>query len=510
MSATDQRSLVPAHVAYDDPSTVLDERTVDLLAKRRRAAVIKGRGWLLRRMLLLDDLVGLVTAFVVAGAIAPSGVGLEPRLEYLMFVASLPIWIVVAKLYGLYENDQRRTDHSSVDDTMNVFHLVTVGTWLFFAASWLTGVLDPNPKKVATFWALAMMFVLLGRSVARAVSKRSPKYLQNAVIVGAGDVGQTIARKLLGHPEYGVNLVGFVDAEPKQRAAGLEHLTILGPPDQLPSLCRLLDIERVIIAFSNEGHADTLDLIRSLKDHYVHVDIVPRLYEVLGAGVGVHSVEGVPLVGMPPFRLSRSSRLLKRGVDFTLSGIALMLLSPLFAVVGALIKLDSPGPIFFRQVRRGAGETTFRVFKFRTMAADADERKAEVAHLNKHAAPGGDARMFKIENDPRVTRVGTWLRRYMLDELPQLINVLKGDMSLVGPRPLILEEDQYVDSWARRRLDLKPGMTGLWQVLGRTGIPFEEMCRLDYVYVTTWSLWNDARILSRTVPLVLRGDGGRY
>jgi lipopolysaccharide/colanic/teichoic acid biosynthesis glycosyltransferase len=150
------------------------------------------------------------------------------------------------------------------------------------------------------------------------------------------------------------------------------------------------------------------------------------------------------------------------------------------------------------------------MYKFRTMVADAEERKGEFAHLNRHARRDSDSRMFKIWNDPRTTRVGRFLRLASLDELPQLVNVLKGEMSLVGPRPLIPEEDSFVNGWARKRLDLKPGMTGLWQVLGRNEIPFDEMVKLDYLYVTSWSLWNDCRLLFRTIPLVLNGQGGRY
>jgi lipopolysaccharide/colanic/teichoic acid biosynthesis glycosyltransferase len=179
-------------------------------------------------------------------------------------------------------------------------------------------------------------------------------------------------------------------------------------------------------------------------------------------------------------------------------------------VIAALIKLESRGPVFFRQVRMGSGGKGFRIFKFRTMVVDADARKSEVRHLNKHLRPGNDPRMFKIPDDPRVTRVGRFLRCHSLDELPQLFNVLRGDMSLVGPRPLILEEDQHVDNWARMRLDLRPGMTGLWQVLGRSDIPFDEMVKLDYLYVTTWSLWQDFRLLLRTVPLMVRARGGSY
>jgi lipopolysaccharide/colanic/teichoic acid biosynthesis glycosyltransferase len=196
-------------------------------------------------------------------------------------------------------------------------------------------------------------------------------------------------------------------------------------------------------------------------------------------------------------------------MDLTLSIVGMVLVLPLFLTVAVLIRLDSPGPVLFRQLRMGAGEKPFRMFKFRTMAADADERKADFAHLNAHARPGGDPRMFKIERDPRVTRVGGILRRYSLDELPQLLNVVRGEMSLIGPRPLILEEDRHIGDWGRKRLLLKPGMTGLWQVLGRSAIPFEEMVKLDYLYVTTWSFTNDVRLLLTTIPAILRGERAR-
>jgi lipopolysaccharide/colanic/teichoic acid biosynthesis glycosyltransferase len=216
----------------------------------------------------------------------------------------------------------------------------------------------------------------------------------------------------------------------------------------------------------------------------------------------VHEAEGLPLLGLPPPRLSRSALFLKRGFDLIMSLVGLAVLSPLMLLAAVAIRLDSPGPVFFRQVRMGKGSHGFRIFKFRTMSADADSRKADVAHLNKHLED--DERMFKIPDDPRVTRVGHFLRAYSLDEFPQLINVLRGDMSLVGARPLILDEDQHVDGWARRRLDLKPGITGLWQVRGRDDIPFEEMIGLDYRYVTSWSLSNDLKLIMQTIPVLAR------
>jgi exopolysaccharide biosynthesis polyprenyl glycosylphosphotransferase len=247
-------------------------------------------------------------------------------------------------------------------------------------------------------------------------------------------------------------------------------------------------------------------LIRMLKDLDVRIDIVPRLFDIIPPRLTSHTIEGIPLITLPRLRLSPSARFLKRLFDVVVASIVIVVLGPTFALLALLIKLDSRGPIFYRQLRMGTAGRPFFIFKFRTMVMNADELKDNIAHLNEHAAPGGDPRMFKIKHDPRVTGMGRLLRRSSLDELPQLFNVLKGDMSLIGPRPLILEEDRYVEDWARKRLALKPGMTGLWQVSGRNSIPFEEMVKLDYLYVTTWSLASDCRLLLQTIPLVLAGE----
>lgn len=497
------------HVAPHGVSEVLsavDARTLEILHRRRSTTLLR-RGWLVRRALLLADVLGLTGAFFLAAAFfgpGPTVDHVSNTAEILLFLAALPALVVLAKVYGLYERDEERTDHSTVDDVVGVFHLVTVFVWVLFVTASATDVADPSLSRLVAFWGLAVLIVTGGRGVARASVRRSVAYLQNTIIVGAGDVGQLAARKLLAHPEYGINLVGFVDDQPKERRDDLGHLTLLGARDRLPELIRLLDVERVIVAFSNDSHEDTLSLIRSIKDYDVQIDIVPRLFEVVGTKVGIHTVEGLPLVGLPPLRLSRSSRLIKRAMDVVLSALGLLVVAPLFAVVAVLIKLDSRGPVFFRQVRMGERGRTFRIYKFRTMGADAEQQKSDLAHLNMHAKPGGDSRMFKIPSDPRITSIGAFLRRTSIDELPQLINVLKGEMALVGARPLILDEDQHVATWARKRLDLRPGITGLWQVLGRSDIPFDEMTKLDYLYVTNWSLAEDMRLIVRTLPALLR------
>jgi exopolysaccharide biosynthesis polyprenyl glycosylphosphotransferase len=497
-------SLLESLKAHDELALTIDPKTLEILDRRRRTAVVKRRGWLMRRMLLAADVIGLTLAMLLAELTHGSSRGTDVRTEFLIFALSIPFWVVAAKTYGLYERDEERTDHSGADEFSGVFHMITVCTWIFFAGTYLTGLGHPTVPKLVTFWAAAVTFVVTGRAIARAFCRRRINYLQNTVIVGAGEVGQLVAKKLLKHPEYGLNLIGFVDSEPTLRKGALEQIAVLGGPDRLPALIRLFDVERVIIAFTNNSHEEMLDLIRSLKDYEVQVDIVPRFFELVGSEVGMHAVEGISLVGLPPMRLSHSSRLLKVVLDLTLAVFGLLFLLPLIVIVSLLIKVDSPGPVFFRQVRMGYGGKTFRIFKFRTMFADAEERKADVAHLNQHLLAGEDARMFKVPDDPRVTRVGRFLRRYSIDELPQLFNVIFLQMSLVGPRPLILDEDQHVHDWGKARLRLKPGITGLWQVLGRSDIPFEEMTRLDYLYVVDWSLWRDVTLICRTLPALLR------
>jgi exopolysaccharide biosynthesis polyprenyl glycosylphosphotransferase len=499
-----------AFVAVEQLYDALDERTLEIL-KRRRGGVVRRRGWLVRRALLAADILGLSVAFLIAQEVYVAQMHIVGRLsrvtEFASFALSLPIWVVAAKLYGLYDKDEERTDHSTADDFSALFHLITVCTFLLYAVSHLTRWFNPQFSKLFLFWLLAIVGTGTFRGIARAYCRRQIHYLQNTIIVGAGDVGQTVARKLLKHPEYGINLVGFVDGNPRERMEGLHHLTLLGDFDDLPTLVPLLDVERVIYAFSNEAHEDSLQMIRKLNELEVQVDIVPRFFEVISPGTDVHTVEGLPMWGLPRPKLPSSSKLIKRTVDLAGSSLALLVLAPLMALIAVAIKCDSRGPVFFRQVRMGAGNHTFRIWKFRTMALGADARKQEFAHLNKHLLPGGDARMFKIDEDPRVTRFGQLLRRLSLDELPQLLNVLRGEMSLVGPRPLILDEHRYVDDWRSRRLDLKPGITGLWQVLGRDGIGFDEMVKLDYLYVTSWSLGGDIRLLFRTLPSIGRARG---
>ena len=367
----------------------------------------------MRRLLLCADVVGLVGAYLLAIVLVPGDPTVEsvaPIWEVALFLGSLPLWVLLARVYGLYDRDEERSDHSTVDDFVGVFQVVTLGTWGFLVITSVLGLPHPSLGRLVVFWLLAVGLVPLLRASSRAIGRRQPAYVQNMIIVGSGQVAHLLADKIDNHPEYGLRVAGFVDRDDRAAVSGNGRNAVIGTTEDLPRLVREYRVHRVAIAFSTDSHNQTLGVIRSMQDTDVQIDIVPRMFEVLGTNAQLHTIEGMPLVGLPRPRLSGSSRFLKRSFDLAAAATGMVLLSPVFVAVALMIKLDSRGPVFFRQVRMGAGGRTFRVFKFRTMVADAESRKLDVAHLNMHN--GGDARMFKVPDDPRVTRVGRLLRRW--------------------------------------------------------------------------------------------------
>jgi exopolysaccharide biosynthesis polyprenyl glycosylphosphotransferase len=442
-----------------------------------------------------------VCGFSVIVAHVAASAGTISLIAYAAVVAVA--WFALNALHGSYSSVERRPDASAVSELTAIFHAAGVACWgayLVFAA------VDRVPLAApVVVWLLAAPLLSATRSVVQTRWSRSAARSQRTIIVGAGEVGRLLARKIQAHPEAGIRLVGFVDAQPRTaEVAPLKELVpVLGDPSSLVELVDSYAIERVIIAFSIDRHDRLLEVIRNLVDMGVNVDLVPRLFEVIGTDTKMAAVEGLPLLNVPTLNLSPAAQLVKRVFDIVVAGLLVLLLLPSFTLIALAIKLDSKGPVFFRQQRIGSNGP-FTILKFRSMWIDADEKKALVAHLNMYLSTHGDEKMFKIESDPRVTRVGMFIRRYFLDELPQLFNVLRGNMSLVGPRPLIPEEDQHVQDWQRRRLALKPGMTGLWQVLGSNDIPFDEMVKLDYLYVSGWTIAKDIQLLLQTVTAVFR------
>ena len=473
-------------------------------ALKRRGNLSRGRTWILIGADCIALAAAIALTYGIAEAIAPPALIAPLWLVVTLAVLALPAWITIFTVYNLYERQGRSISLATFDELGDLFHALLAGSLIFLILSQvLRRVMGAEvffPVEAAIFLVTALPLVLLLRGSVRSWIFPTVMQPRRTLIVGAGDVGQVVERKIRSHPEYGLDLVGFVDERPHAGAKA----PLVGQPADLPRLVDRLEIDWVVLAFSQASYEDTLDLLRAARRPDVHLSIVPRFFEVFASNATIQELEGMPVVNLPPMRLSRSVRVLKRAFDMTAAGLGLLFLAPLFAVAAVAIKLDSRGPVFFRQERHGRGGSVFRIVKFRTMVDGAEAKRQALAGENEV-----DGALFKIKDDPRITRVGSFLRTTSIDELPQLWNVLTGEMSLVGPRPFVIHESSQITGWASRRLDLTPGITGLWQVLGRNDMPFEEMVKLDYIYVTNWSLWWDLKILGQTIPVVL-GRKGAY
>jgi exopolysaccharide biosynthesis polyprenyl glycosylphosphotransferase len=480
---------------YTEPAQApAPPRLVPPPARRRR----RPRSSALGRALLLADLVGAILATTVA-ALALGAVEMY-TISY-VGVAAL-CWAAVSFTLGLYGNgDDLRAWASGVPDLPRTLATALVCTWpLYFLASALH---LSAPVALAAASAFGAVLVTGGtRALARAWLHSDADLTQRTVILGSGMVAGHIVEKIRSHPQFGLVPIGMVDDE--VHAFGSPDLPVLGGFADLNRILAEHEPDRVIIAFSRASHQELLECMRACRDHGVAIDVVPRLFEFLDGVRALDHLGGLPVLSIGTPRLSRSAQLAKRALDVVVAGTALVAMAPLLGIVAIAIKLDSRGPVLFRQQRAGRGRQVFELVKFRSMYTGAEERKLELVGDNDLA----DGVMFKIHADPRVTRVGRVLRRFSLDEVPQLWNVVRGEMSLVGPRPLILPETEALaEAWHLRRLELRPGLTGPWQINGRSQTPFHEMVRFDYQYVAGWSLARDIEILLATMPAVISGRG---
>ena len=447
-----------------------------------------------RRALALGDVLALVIAAGATVLLLPPA---DPA-AWLPLLAAVPLWVVVNKLLGLYDRDAHVIHKSTLDEFPGLLQSIGLGTALLVLVSPVAEGVHIGRAQAVLFAAVALMATLGVRTAARA-GVRNAFAPERCLVVGSGTVAGLVAHKINCHPEHGVELVGYVDDVDGPAAGELDRLGDLAEFEQV---CRTHDIERVVIAFSSISHELLLDVIRASKLLNVKITVVPRLFEMLGHAVELDQVQGMTLLGLRGLGRTRSSLAAKRVIDVAGAGLGLIALAPVMLVLALAVKLTSRGPVLFAQARMGRKNQQFRMLKFRTMVEGADAMKASLRHLNEADGP-----MFKIADDPRITGIGRFLRKTSLDELPQLWNVLRGDMSLVGPRPLVPDENEALIGWHRARLELTPGLTGPWQVLGRTAIPFTEMVKLDYHYVADWSLWNDLKLIVRTIPVVLRRRG---
>jgi exopolysaccharide biosynthesis polyprenyl glycosylphosphotransferase len=485
-----------------------DSNVVEFPRPETGRALRRGR----TTMLAGGDLVALVVAYAIT-YVTSEQIGPLPAVSApswflaLVAVAAVPVWLAIFTAYHLYDNDNQRIAVASFDEVRDIFHAMLAGSLAFLIASqglrYLFGWWIYSAVEAFIFLASALVLVPVVRGSMRSWVLPRVMKRRRTLIVGSGREARLVHRKLMAHPEYGLEVVGFLDGNGGDPADDVGP--ILGSRDDIANVIDEHEIDRVLLGSSIASHEEMLDLIRTVRRPDVQVSIVPHYFEIFTSRAILDEVEGMPVVTLPPMNLGRSSRLLKRTFDVVVASFGLLMLSPLLLIVAVAIRLDSKGPALFRQPRRGRYGSTFHIVKFRTMRIGAEQDRSDVLHMNEVDGP-----LFKIKGrDPRVTRVGAFLRRTSLDELPQLWNVVRGQMSLVGPRPFVVYEADKITGWAQRRLDMTPGITGLWQVLGRNDIPFEEMTKLDYLYVTNWSVWWDLKILCQTIPVVL-GKRGAY
>jgi exopolysaccharide biosynthesis polyprenyl glycosylphosphotransferase len=466
----------------------VDVELLALEAAPRQVAERRRRSQHLRRKLAVADVIG----GAAAGGIAASFAGLTLPQMLLLSALLAGVWPMAAFVCGLYARDDLRNWASGVSETPKLVLTSLVLSWP------MLGLLVATDAPHAIRGALAAtvgIAVLTGmtRSAARVSAHSAAGMQQRTLIVGSGQVAERLLDRLHHHPELGLIPVGFVDDDPDGDTDGIPRLGGLSAVGELLEQGR---VDRVMVAFSRSPHEDLLDVIRTCRDRGIAVDIVPRLFEFLDGARTMDQIGGMPLLSIDVPAFSWLSRTAKRALDLVGSSIALLLLSPLLISIALAIRLDSRGSVFFRQARTGRGGKLFTLYKFRSM------------HEGATVEVRDDGAIVKGRDDKRVTRMGRFIRRFSLDEAPQLFNVLKGDMSLVGPRPLVLAEAAALTaSWQERRADLRPGLTGPWQIAGRSNIPFHEMIGFDYQYVAGWSLARDLEILLATVPAVISGRG---
>lgn len=463
-----------------------------------------------RYLTILTDLVLINLAFVLAYVARYQWQWLlpvtfpEPYSGYLGQQLVLTLLLILT--FSQHKVWRRRRGEAWVDETSRLVSATASGIALMMV---FTFFFQPSPfSRLLLVWALVFIVLFIGTArllrllILRAIYRRG-RLADRALVVGSGEVGRGVIRTLLARPDLGFKLVGFLGDDSQEPAIGSGRILNLGSYRELNQvLVRQPNLHTVFLALPGDQHRQIMTLLRICRTHNVRAQVVPDLLQMSLNRVEFINMSGIPMLSAREVRINRAGRVAKRVLDLA---IVLILGIPalfLAAVIAIAIRLDSSGPVIYSAVRVGRRGELFNMYKFRSMVADADAQKHALRHWNEADGP-----IFKIKDDPRLTSVGRWLRRSSLDELPQLLNVLRGQMSLVGPRPPLLEEVSAYKPWQRQRLAVIGGMTGLWQVSGRSDLTFDELCLLDIYYIENWSLTMDIRILLQTIPIALFGRG---
>jgi exopolysaccharide biosynthesis polyprenyl glycosylphosphotransferase len=422
-----------------------------------------------------------------------------------IFLLFLFAWHLIFSLSALYAS--RRLSNRR-DEVVDVIKATSLGAVVVFVAAFVFSIRMITPLFLVVFWLTSTLLTVSTRLVLRMALtfiRTRGRNLRDIIIVGTNSRALEFAKRLVSRPELGCRIAGFVDQEwdgtALFRSSGF---TLASDFEDFPRFLRETVVDEVVVALPfRSRHAQAALIAALCEEQGITVRVLTSIFDLKLARSFAEELEGDALITHSTGRVEGWPIFAKRVLDLTISATVVILFSPVLLVVAILIKILSPGPVFFVQKRLGLNKRHFKVYKFRTMVADAEQRIGEIEHLNEVSGP-----VFKIKHDPRVTPFGRLLRKTSIDELPQLFNVLKGNMSLVGPRPLPIRDYKgFSEDWQRRRFSVKPGLTCLWQVRGRSSIPFDKWMELDLQYIDKWSLRLDFQILLLTIPAVLRGSG---
>lgn len=472
--------------------------------------MLKQRTRLVALSIFVADELSMTAAFLLAYEIRGIG-GLSERYGPLapfsnyawLLLVILPLWGFLAYLFKLYESQRTRSLRFEI---WNLLKTVFFGS--LFLAALVFGLKEQIISRlfIAIFGMAA--FVCLGaeriliRTLARSLRKQGYNY-RNILIVGTGRRARELIRTIKEHKQWGLKITGIISDNPDTNLKQIANTPVIGGVDDIPRLLIEKVIDEVVFAVTRRQLEALEDIFLLCEELGIKARVAVNFFPNMIAQVHLDDLQGIPLLTFTTTPHDELSLAVKRSFDILVSLVLLLVAAVPMIVMAVLIRLTSPGPVFFRQMRLGLNGRRFTLYKFRSMIKDAEELKQDLAHLNEMRGP-----VFKMKDDPRLTPIGKWLRRTSMDELPQLLNVLKGDMSLVGPRPPLPDEVRKYERWQRRRLSMKPGLTCLWQVSGRSRIiDFEEWMKLDLQYIDNWSLKLDFKIFLKTIPVVLLGRG---
>jgi len=456
------------------------------------------------------DLVVINVAFVLAYWLRypigfPSRVPAENYVPLRNFLPAELLLTVILAIILPYTGLYRRTRGTPLTAKFSaIFNGTTVSVGLLIVTSYLSRLYAESRGLYLIAWGLIIVLVALNKMLFGALRTwlhRRGVGVENLIVIGASDTGKMMMQHIAAEPGLGYLLLGFLDDMPYPDGR-FGRFPQLGRVDKLAEVIEEYEVSEVIIALPSGQHDKAWEIVSRCQEQNVRYKLVPDLFEMSLSTVDVDEIAGIPLIGFREPTIAGPNRVLKRALDVAVASAALVLTLPVWLIVPLAIKLDSRGPVLYRQIRVGRDGKHFSFFKFRSMREGADEEWHRLRALNETDGP-----ILKIRNDPRLTRIGRILRRTSIDELPQLFNVIRGEMSVVGPRPPLPAEVLQYEPWHHKRLSAAGGMTGLWQVSGRSHLNFDEMVMMDLYYIEHWSLGLDLKIMWRTIPAILTGSG---